>query len=239
MKKEIVIRNPDNKRIKQMVKVDITTEIQLECKRSVECIFFQYVQNVSNLFQLVDNKQTYGILAEIAGAIIGLDEYRTNRDKKYLSQYKCSYNKLYFCLVNLSNQLIFLITHVDIPLDQPFIKKTIQAIFNLNEKYISESNMFSSQKELLNGHIKRLIEIYNIKLNHAIQHCEQNNSWQNKLLIFAQSIDPEQNMISLPEFLIAYNNVLVFSENQNQYKQHLEENKINIVYSEGTKLEST
>ena len=90
MEKEIVIRNPENKRIQQMVKVDISEEIESECKRCFNEVLFKQSQQISQLFELIDQKHTYGIISEIATAILGIDEFNSlNNDnkKRYQSQY--------------------------------------------------------------------------------------------------------------------------------------------------------
>lgn len=236
MEKELVIRDPENKRIKQMIKIDISAEIQAECKRSLDFVLFQQSQQISQLFEFIDQKHTYGIMAEIGTAILGIDEFNSldaDEKKLYQFQYHICFDKLCYSLINLCTQLIFSLARLpDNLLDQTFIKKTIEMIYSSSEVYINKSNnIFSGQKEVLNGLIKKLIELYNQKLNTAILLCEQNNSFWERTLIFSQSINQGCTLFD------AFANVLIYSENQNQFKNYLIANKLNINFIESLNLE--
>ena len=204
----------------------------------MEFILFKQSQQITQLFFLLDVKHSWGIISELGNAVLGIDEYDQIDEEQfkrgYLSQYQRCYDKLNYALTNISNQLIFTLENIpDNCLDQPFIKKTIETIIFLQEKYINniKNNILPVQKELLNGCIKKLIEIYNKRLDNVIQLCEQNNSWWPKAVIFSQSINSGYS------WLHACNNVLVYSENQRQFKQHLINNKLNINFIEIQKLE--
>lgn len=237
MEKEIVIRDPKNKRIRKIIKVDISKEVQNEYQRNMELILFEQSQQISQIFSLLDAKQSWGILSELGSAVLGINEYENNKEKqlkRYSAQYQRCYDKLNYGLLNLSSQLLFALEKIpDNYLDQKFIKYTIETIIFLQEKYINndKNNIFSAQKEVLNGTIKKLVEIYNKKLDNAILLCEQNNSWWSKLLGFSQLINNGYDWIT------ACTNILVYSENQNQFMQYLQSNKLNISFSEINKLE--
>lgn len=232
MEYEIVIRDPDNKRIRKMIKVDISEEIQYECQRNMDVILFEQSQQISQIFSLLDAKQSWGILSELGSAVLGINEYENNKEKqlkRYSAQYQRCYDKLNYGLLNLSSQLLFALEKIpDNYLDQKFIKYTIETIIFLQEKYINndKNNIFSAQKEVLNGTIKKLVEIYNKKLDNAILLCEQNNSWWSKLLGFSQLINNDYNWVC------AFANILVDSADQKQFMQHLQSNKLNINFSE-------
>lgn len=237
MENEVIIRDPHNKRIRKIIKVDISREIQNECQKSMEFILFTQSQQITQLFSLLDVKHSWGIISELGSAVLGIDEYDQINEKqlkRYSTQYQRCYDKLNYGLTNISNQLIFTLENIpDNCLDQPFIKKTIETIIFLQEKYINntKNNILPVQKELLNGCIKKLIKVYNERLDNAIYSCEQNNSWWSKAVIFSQSINSGYS------WLHACNNVLVYSENQNQFKQYLINNKLNINFIEIENLE--
>lgn len=232
MEKEIVIRNPENKRIQQMVKVDISEEIESECKRCFNEVLFKQSQQISQLFELIDQKHTYGIISEIATAILGIDEFNSlNNDnkKRYQSQYHRNMDRVFYCLINLSTQLTFSLSMLDDNiLDQTFIKTTIQTILFLNENYINkfQNNIMPSQKEVLNGLINKLVGEYNKRINKAIFLCEQNDSWWSRAIIFSNST------LNGCSYFEAFANVLVNSQNKTQFKQRLIENKLNITIKE-------
>ncbi len=62
---ELVIRDPKNKRIRKLLKVDISKEIKNECKKCMEKVLFEQSQEIYELFQLIDKKQTFGLISEI------------------------------------------------------------------------------------------------------------------------------------------------------------------------------
>lgn len=234
MEIEQVIRDPDNKRIKKMFKIDLTREIQNEFHRSFEQIIYQQSQQISELFGLLDTKHTYGILSEIGSAVLGIDEFNDRMPnseffKKHHSQYNRCLDKTHYGLINLSTQLIYALTHMpDNILDQVFIKQTIETIIFLNTTYLSKNpnNILPSQTELLNGLIKQLLEIYNQKLDHALELCNQNDSWWTRATIFLNSA------LNGANYFEAFSNVLINSVNQAQFKLNIQKNKILIDYKE-------
>ena len=113
-------------------------------------------------------------------------------------------------------------------LDQVFIKQTIETIIFLNTTYLSKNpnSILPSQTELLNGLIKQLLEIYNQKLDHALELCNQNDSWWTRATIFLNSA------LNGANYFEAFSNVLINSVNQAQFKLNIQKNKILIDYKE-------
>lgn len=227
---EFVIRDPKNKRIRKMVKINIPESIKQECEKSMDYVLFIQDQQISELFKIIDQKQSFGILSVIGSCILGIENYKNEESKKrYIPQYHRCYNSLYESLVNLSGQLIFSLTYLDPRLlDQAFIKKTIESIVQLQMEYINsnKNNIFPSQKEFLNGQIKELIELYNNRIQKAIESCNMNDSWWSRITIFDNSIYKGCS------YFEAYANILINSRNQTQYKQQLLKNKIDITFEE-------
>ena len=229
---ELVIRDPNNKRIRKLVKVDIKKEIEQESLESMNFVLFNVSQQISELFQLIDHKQSFGFFSEIASCIIGIDEYNSfdeKNKKRYNPQYNRSYNTLYTNLVNLSGQFIFSLKSLDDRLlDQIFIKKIIETIFFLQRNYINNNtnNILPAQKEFLSGLLKELIELYNKRIQHAVELCNKNDSWWSRITIF------DNSMYNGCSYFEAFSNVLINSMNQSQYKQQLLINRIDISFKE-------
>lgn len=233
MEKEWGIRDPDNKRIQKMVKVDITKEIQEECKRNFELILFRQAEQVSQLFFMIDEKHTYGIISELANAVLGIEEYEAFENqadkKRFASQYHRCLDNINKGLTNLSTQLIFALKNIpQNVLDQNFIKNTIETVLQLQLNFINlkQNNILPSQKEFLNGLIKELVELYNSQIEQAIRECDDNNTFWRKTNIF---IDSMNNGCS---YLQACANVLVYSNSQEQFRKHLLNNRIDIKFIE-------
>lgn len=237
MEYEIVIRDPDNKRIRKMIKVDISEEIQYECQRNMDVILFEQSQQISQIFSLLDTKQSWGIISELASAVLGINEYEKEYEKqflqRYLAQYQNCYDKLNYGLLNISRQLLFALEKIPNEyLDQKFIKNTVEAIISLQEKYINNKKniILPSQKEILNGTIKKLVETYNQRLDNIILLCKRNNSCWSKLDNFGE-------LLKNNDLLYAFANIVVYSINQKQFMQNLQSNKLNINFSEVKILE--
>lgn len=230
MEREFVIRDEINKRIRKMYKVDITEEIQNECKKCFEYFLNHESQMIAAAFQYVDTKHTYGILSEIQNVVLGLQEYNdlNEQEKKiYKKSNESNEVSLQSFLVNLTSQMIFAIGQLDDNcLDQIFIHNTILSICYLNDKYIGGSCIIlPSQREFLNGLIKKLIDLYNSRLEYAILECnKKSNFW--KGFIYQNNITP----YGLP--LNAIQNIMTISNNQIEYVNYLNANKINLKFVE-------
>lgn len=256
MEKEIVIRDPQNKRIQKLLKIDISEEIKNECYKCLEKVLFEQSQEIYELFQLIDKKQTFGLISEISSCVLGIEEY-LNMDEenktRYLSQYYQSIYNLYSNLVNLSSQLIFAIKEFpDEVFDQVFIKNTIQALLYLKSKYImTENNLFTSQEEVLLGQLFQLIRLYNSRIQNLIDKCQNDNSMKNKISNFIndfqqllevsnsefskiENMDPNNSglLATLVSFAVSLKNTYVISKDLKQFEQHLRENEIQIQIKE-------
>lgn len=229
---ELVIRDSKNKRIRKFVKINIHESIKQECEKSMDYVLFIQAQQISELFKIIDQKQSFGIISVIGSCILGIDDYNIQNEefkKRYNAQYHRCYNDLYENLVNLSGQLIYSLTNLDDRLlDQVFIKETIESIVHLQSKYINsnKNNILPLQKEFLNGQIKELIELYNKRIQNAIDFCNKNDSWWSRITIF------DNSMYNGCSYFEAFANVLINSINQTQYKQQLLKNKIDITFEE-------
>ena len=95
MEKEIVIRDPKNKRIRKIIKVDISKEVQNEYQRNMELILFEQSQQISQIFSLLDAKQSWGILSELGSAVLGINEYENNKEKQ-LKRYSAQYQRIVY-----------------------------------------------------------------------------------------------------------------------------------------------
>ena len=91
---------------------------------------------------------------------------------------------------------------------------------------LKQNNILPSQKEFLNGLIKELVELYNSQIEQTIRECDYNNTFWRKTNIF---IDSMNNGCSC---LQACANVLVYSNSQEQFRQHLLNNRIDIKFIE-------
>ena len=231
MIKEYVVRDENNSRIKKMVKVDITETIKTECKSCLDAVLFKQCQQIAAAFQCIDSKHTYGILSEIKNIILGLDEYQS-MDEQNQNVYSVSYNinlsNLVSLLVNLSTQMLFPLTYIDDNcLDQKFIHKTILMIWWTSVKYINSDNnsILPAQKEQLNGLIKKLIDLYNNKLDNAIVNYNQNcNLWTSMII--------QKNMTFCGLPYLAFQQILTISNNQAEFVNFLRANKIDLLFEE-------
>ncbi|MBO4639323.1 MAG: hypothetical protein J5710_06155 [Treponema sp.] len=237
MIKEYVVRDENNSRIKKIIKVDISEEIKKECELCFEAVLFKECLQIAAAFQCIDSKHTYGILSEIKNIILGLDEYQ-NMDEYIQNNYSESNNinlsNLQSLLVNLSTQMIFALTNInDNCLDQNFIHKTILMILWTSEKYINSNNsILPAQKEYLNSLIKKIIFLYNNKLDNAIFNYNQNcNLWTSKIL--------QDNMTFCGLPYLAFQQILTISNNQAEFVNFLKANKINLIFEENLICDTT
>ena len=231
MIKEYVVRDDKNSRIKKMIKVDISEEIKKECELCFEAVLFKECQQIAAAFQCIDSKHTYGILSEIKNIILGLDEYQSmdeNNQNIYSESNNINISNLQSLLVNLSAQMIFALTNInDNCLDQNFIHKTILMILWTSQKYINSDNnsILPAQKEYLNSCIKKLIFLYNNKLDNAIINYNQNcNLWTSMII--------QENMTFCGLPYLAFQQILTISNNQAEFVNFLKANKINLIFEE-------
>lgn len=228
VEREYVIRDQQQK-IRAHYKVNISNEIEIICKKNFEQLFYEQTKNFIDLFMLLDSKQICGLLGEIQINLVGINDYdnlSTETKRKCFVQLQRCYDGILTNMTNIIYQLLFALrTMQDNILDQPFLSKMIYGLFELQTIIDDKrNNLIPTQKEVIHFLVKELIDLYNSRLDRAIQQCCINSSFWTKCSIFSNLINQGYSLLD------ASYQLFVISDNQENYKNYLIANKIHIDY---------
>ncbi len=226
---EVVVRNPNNQRIRTMFKMNCKKHVEELCKNCFEMILYQQTMQFEYLFQLLDYKQISGFLMELKSAILGIEDFRTfdsAKKKIYSVQYNRDIDTVYNCLVNIATQMLIDVKKFpDGFFDQAFIHDFVLMILEAKQRFLSSKNFITeSKKEFLDGLIKDLIEAYNFRLETVLAKIESSENFFSRLLTFSQYL------AQFKDITVASFEFVKDSNNLSEFKEQIIKNKIDISY---------
>lgn len=121
-----VVERDSNKRFAHFYKMNISDAVRSEMASVAADIRGDFTNQLIYVWNTIDAKQSYGVMAEMNLARDGIDEWQHSQDESKIPQYHSCIYKLMYGTSNLATQVLFSLSQMPLEvLDQKFIHDTI------------------------------------------------------------------------------------------------------------------